>query len=64
MSDTTYQRIYKDTQKKLQAITTVHKPKVTVPALLEVLTDKEYAKYKELAASDGRADEAEKGSQK
>ena len=49
--DTTYQRIYKDTQKKLQRISEVHKPKVTVPALLEALIDKEFAKSPELKES-------------
>lgn len=58
---TTYQRIYKDTQKKLQAISLVHKPKVTVPALLEVLTDKEFAKYPGLTASEQQGNEATTG---
>ena len=44
--DTTYQRIYKSTQKKFQAI--AKEDKRTVPALLDVIAEKELKKYPQL----------------
>ena len=46
--ETTYQRINKATQKNLQRIAKVHKPKVTVPVLLDVITERELKRYPEL----------------
>lgn len=42
----TYQRIYKSTQKKFQAI--AKEDKRTVPALLDVIAEKELKKYPQL----------------